>query len=172
MLFVTCEKKNNLRWSGRPRMGFMYPSRPMLTLSLRRWKFFVGLIFVVVGHRRNIFDNENFRSTVATMQHFSLLSCMLPLEVPLWPWSFLLVLHSDNTWQLHTLQSSYICDITDLHNDFQQCAATSHATLYKGLPPPHWKQCKLEVWEVGNEATHLLKYAVQSDFWIPCIKST
>ena len=35
MLFVTCEKKNNLQWSGRPRMGFMYPSRSILTLSLQ-----------------------------------------------------------------------------------------------------------------------------------------
>ena len=28
--------------------------------NFRRWKFFVCLIFVVVGHRRNIFNNENF----------------------------------------------------------------------------------------------------------------
>ena len=35
MLFVTCEKNNNLQWSGRLRMGFMYPSRSILTLSLQ-----------------------------------------------------------------------------------------------------------------------------------------
>ena len=28
--------------------------------NFRRWKIFVRLIFVVVGHRRNIFNNENF----------------------------------------------------------------------------------------------------------------
>ena len=60
MLFVTCEKKNNLRWSGRPWTGLMYPSRAILTLSLQRWKFFMHLIFDVVGHRRNIFNDENF----------------------------------------------------------------------------------------------------------------
>ena len=60
MLFVTCEKKNNLRWSGRPWTGFMYPSRAILTSSLWCWKFFVHLIFVVVGHQRNIFNDENF----------------------------------------------------------------------------------------------------------------
>jgi len=40
MLFVTREKKNNLRWSGRPRTSFMYPSRAILTSSLRHWKIF------------------------------------------------------------------------------------------------------------------------------------
>ena len=57
MLFVMCEKKK--RWSGRPRMGFTYPSRAILTSSLRCWKIFVCLIFVV-GHRQNIFNNVNF----------------------------------------------------------------------------------------------------------------
>ena len=60
MLFVTCKKKNNLRWSGRPRTCFMYLSRAILTSSLRHWKIFVRLIFVVVGHWRNIFNDENF----------------------------------------------------------------------------------------------------------------
>ena len=41
-------------------MGFMYPSRAILTLSLRRWKFFVCLISIVVGHRWNIFNDEIF----------------------------------------------------------------------------------------------------------------
>ena len=39
MLFVTCETKNNLRWSGRPRTGCMYLSRAILTSSLWHWKF-------------------------------------------------------------------------------------------------------------------------------------
>ena len=55
-----CEKKNNLRWSGRPWTGFMYPSRAILTSSLRCWKIFVCLIFVVVGHWQNIFNDANF----------------------------------------------------------------------------------------------------------------
>jgi len=40
MLLVTCEQKNSLRWSGRQRTAFMYPSRGILTLSLRHWKIF------------------------------------------------------------------------------------------------------------------------------------
>ena len=56
-----CEKNNNLWWSGRPRTGFMYPcSKAILTLSLWHWKFFVRLISIVVGHRWNIFNDENF----------------------------------------------------------------------------------------------------------------
>ena len=62
-ILVCClsrEKKNNLRWSGRPQTGFMYPSRAILSSSLQRCKIFVHLIFVVVGHGRNIFNDENF----------------------------------------------------------------------------------------------------------------
>ena len=55
MLFVTCEKKNSLRWSGRPRTGLMYPSRAILASSLWCWK-----IFDVVGYQRNTFNDENF----------------------------------------------------------------------------------------------------------------
>ena len=52
----THKKRNNLRWSGRPRTGFIYPSRAILTSALK----ILCLIFVVVGHRRNIFNDENF----------------------------------------------------------------------------------------------------------------
>ena len=40
--------------------GFHVSQQSYLTLSLWCWKIFMRLLFVVVGHWRNIFNNENF----------------------------------------------------------------------------------------------------------------
>ena len=71
-----CEKKNNLWWSGRPRMGFVYPSRAVLTSSLCRWKIFVRLIFVIVGHRQNIFNDEKISRSTVHVHLLTFISCL------------------------------------------------------------------------------------------------
>ena len=65
MLFVMCEKKEQSMMVLKTTDGFHVPqqSYPHFVTSVlknvRRWKIFVRLIFVVVGHWRNIFNNEN-----------------------------------------------------------------------------------------------------------------
>ena len=57
MLFDTCEKESNPRWSGRPQTGFMYRSRAIFTLSLHHSTWVINNLGMLS------FGVENFRAS-------------------------------------------------------------------------------------------------------------
>ena len=155
----------------------MYPSRAILTSSHRLWKIvsvekiFMCLIFVVVGHRRNIFNDENFpiygtkytvymsltwtRQWEIRQDHWWLQACQM------WQSCWWRASELQSSWQYQYvgLTSSEGARTKAMHSWKERSNNASLRTYYLAValfPGPHPASCRLQYsyykWRESNKA--------------------